>query len=330
MEKLGFLAAPSPYHSVSVQRRYSARLCTVSCVSCSSHQSFCSQPLPSTVLTHPTSRFIFLFFFCAVCIFRMALPFENMPLEARRVERERQRHLVFALSCTDTTADCLASMASDHLDRHFRLEDALLAAGIPEVPHAECPEAFLAAIRVAIPELTCHFGQLYTAARYGCSTVGDALHVDEEVPGLSGVQLKAISANHLPEEQARTARPVAATPPDRRRTMRNLASARATVTAMETASVAAAPAPPALTFDSRQVYCCYSCNQLGHWAQDNKCKPADVQANLARLTTLLEPPPPPAGAALTASATGLVAGSSTGRLNSRLIFIFHSRVFYPR
>ena len=93
---------------------------------------------------------------------------------------------------------------------------------------------------------------------------------------------------------------------------------------METAPVvpppvAAAPTPPARTFDGRQVYRCNSCNQLGHWAQDNKCKPADVQANLARLTALLDPPPPQAAAAATAAATGPVAGSSTGRLNSRLI-----------
>ena len=251
----------------------------------------------------------------------MALPFENMPLEARRVERERQRRLVFALSRTDATVDCLESMASDHLDRHFRLEDAVLAAGAPEVPPAERLEAFLAAIRVAIPESTRHFGQLYAAARYGCSAVGDALHVDEDVPGLSGAQLKAIRTNHLAEEQARTARPAAAAQPDRRRAMRNLASARATVAAMETALAVPPPvaAPPARSFDGRQVYRCNSCNQLGHWAQDNKCKPADVQANLARLTALLDPPPAPAAAAAPAAATGPVAGSSTGRLNSRLI-----------
>ena len=223
-------------------------------------------------------------------------------------------------------------MASDHLDRHFRLEDAVLASGAPEVPPIKRLEAFLAAILVAIPESTRHFGQLYAAARYGCSAVGDALHVDEDVPGLSGAQLKAIWANHLAEEQARTARPVAAAQPDRRRAMRNLASARATVAAMETAPVvpppvAAPPTPPARTFDGRQVYRCNSCNQLGHWAQDNKCKPADVQANLARLTALLEPPPPPAGAAAVAAATGPVAGSSTGRLNSRLTYFSFFRCY---
>ena len=49
--ELGFFAAPSPYRSVYVRRRYPARLCTVSWVSCYLLQSFCSQPLPSTVLT---------------------------------------------------------------------------------------------------------------------------------------------------------------------------------------------------------------------------------------------------------------------------------------
>ena len=177
-----------------------------------------SQLLPRTVILFSTfaeysaypPSLPFYSFFCPLCIFSMALPFENMPLEARRVERERQRRLVFALSCTDATVDCLASMASDHLDRHFRLEDAVLAAGAPEVPAAERLEAFLAAIRVAIPESTRQFGQLYAAARYGCSAVGDALHVDEDVPGLSGAQLKAIRANHLAEEQARTAAATAA------------------------------------------------------------------------------------------------------------------------
>ena len=58
----------------------------------------------------------------------MVLPFETVSVEDRRVERERQRRLVFALSRSDPTADCLAAMATNLLDHQFRLEDAVLAA----------------------------------------------------------------------------------------------------------------------------------------------------------------------------------------------------------
>ena len=76
----------------------------------------------------------------------------------------------------------------------------------------------------------------------------------------------------------------------------------AAVASPPAARAAAAPTKP---FDARQVYRCNSCNVLGHWSQDNKCRPADVQANLARLTALLAPPPP--------AAAEPVAGPSTGK-----------------
>ena len=129
--------------------------------------------------------------------------------------------------------------------------------------------------------------------------------------------MKAIRAASVAEEQARAAQPNAA-----RTTAAcgwhsiQLASARATAAAMEAApepeppapavpAVASRPAAPAWTFDARQVYRCNSCNVLGHWSQDNKCKPVDVQANLARLTALLAPPP--------AAAPEPTAGPSTGK-----------------
>ena len=43
----------------------------------------------------------------------MVLPFETVSTEDRRVERERQRRLVFALLRSDPTADCLAAMATN-------------------------------------------------------------------------------------------------------------------------------------------------------------------------------------------------------------------------
>ena len=250
----------------------------------------------------------------------MVLPFETSSPEDRRVERERQRRLVFALPRAEPTADCLSSMASNLLDHQFRLEDAILAATADAPPAAERLVILLASLRAVLPEATAMFGQSYAAARYGCHAVGNALHVDEDVPGLTVAQVKAIRAASVAEEQARAARaaqPVAA----RNNTARGqhsiqLASARATAAAMEAApepeppapavpAAPACPAAPARTFDARQVYRCNSCNVLGHWSQDNKCKPADVQANLARLTALLAPPP--------ASATEPAAGPSTGK-----------------
>ena len=248
----------------------------------------------------------------------MVLPFETASAEDRRVERERQRRLVFALSRSDPTADCLAAMATNQLDHQFRLEDAVLAAAADAPPAADRLVIFLAAIRAALPEATALFGQAYAAARYGCTAVGNALHVDEDVPGLTPAQMMAIRAASATEAQARTAQaaqPAAAARSNVHRHTLQLASARTTAAAMEVApepAAAAAPPPaaraaaaPAKPFDARQVYRCNSCNVLGHWSQDNKCRPADVQANLARLTTLLAPPPP--------AATEPVAGPSTGK-----------------
>ena len=258
----------------------------------------------------------------SVHIFRMVLPFETASAEDRRVERERQRRLVFALLRSDPTADCLAAMATNLLDHQFRLEDAVLAAAADEPPPADRLVIFLAAVRAALPEATALFGHAYAAARYGCAAVGSALHVDEDVPGLTPAQMKAIRAASTAEAQARTAQAAQAAQPAataRSNTVRRhslqLASARATAAAMEVvpapvAAVVPPPAPPAAAaparpFDARQVYRCNSCNVLGHWSQDNKCRPVDVQANLARLTALLTPPPP--------AAAEPVAGSSTGK-----------------
>ena len=209
-------------------------------------------------------------------------------------------------------------MATNQLDHQFRLEDVVLAATADAPPAADRLVIFLAAIRAALPEATAMFGQAYAAARYGCTAVGNALHVDEDVPGLTPAQMKAIRAASAAEAQARAAH--AAQPAATARSnvclhTLQLASARATAAAMEAAlePAAAAPpppaaraaAPPAKPFDARQVYRCNSCNVLGHWSQDNKCKPADMQANLARLTALLAPPPP--------AAAEPVAGPSTGK-----------------
>ena len=168
------------------------------------------------------------------------------------------------------------------------------------------------------------------------TAVGSALHVDEDVPGLTPAQMKAIRAASAAEAQARAAQAVQAAQPalaartTTRRHSLQLASARATAAAMETAPepAAAVPPPPAAhaaaaaakPFDPRQVYRCNSCNVLGHWSQDNKCRPADVQANLARLTALLAPPPP--------AAAEPVAGPSTGKteFDRTISFVFGTPV----
>ena len=236
------------------------------------------------------------------------------------MERERQRRLVIALPRADLTADCLSSMASNLLDHQFQLEDAVLAATADAPPAADRLVILLASLRAVLPEATAMIGQSYAATRYGCHAVGNALHVDEDVPGLTAAQMKAIRAASVAEEQARAAR---AAQPNAARTTATcgrhsiqLASARATAAAMEAApepepaapavpAAASRSAAPARPFDARQVYRCNSCNILGHWSQDNKCKPADVQANLARLTALLAPPP--------AAAPEPTAGPSTGK-----------------
>ena len=177
----------------------------------------------------------------------MVLPFETSSPEDRRVERERQRRLVFALPRAEPTADCLSSMASNLLDHQFRLEDSVLAAAADAPPAPERLVILLASLRAVLPEATAMFGQSYAATHYGCHAVGNALHVDEDVPGLTAAQMKAIRAASVAEEQARAARaaqPVAA----RNNTAGcrhsiQLASARATAAAMEAAPEPEPPAP---------------------------------------------------------------------------------------
>ena len=139
----------------------------------------------------------------------MVLPFEEASPEDRHIERERQRRLVFALSRADPTADCLAASASNTLDHQFRLEDALLASTADAPPAAERLTILQAALRAALPEATALFGHSYAAARYGCDAVGQALHVDEDVPGLSAAQMKAIRAASVAEAKSWAAQPAA-------------------------------------------------------------------------------------------------------------------------
>ena len=96
----------------------------------------------------------------SVHIFRMVLPFETASAEDRRVERERQRRLVFALSRSDTTADCLAAMATNLLDHQFRLEDAVLVAAADAPPPADRLRRLLS-LSLALPQATLNLTVLF-------------------------------------------------------------------------------------------------------------------------------------------------------------------------
>ena len=63
-----------------------------------------------------------------------------------------------------------------------------------------------------------------------------------------------------------------------------LAASKGFATSSSSAAPAAA-AQPAM----KDKYPCTACNKLGHWRDDNKCRPEDVRANLERLAALLVP-----------------------------------------
>ena len=90
----------------------------------------------------------------------MVLPFETASAEDRRVERERQRRLVFALSRSDPTADCLAAMATNLLDHQFRLEDAVLVAAADAPPPADRLRRLLS-LSLALPQATLNLTVLF-------------------------------------------------------------------------------------------------------------------------------------------------------------------------
>ena len=183
------------------------------------------------------------------------------------------------------------------------------------------------ALRAAILRCQELFGQLYSVSVYGFSAVVQAIKEEVNIPGISPDQMKAIKVARVKELQAE-ADALARLQAERSRIgreRRQLAAATAAVAAVpESESSSSLPKPvsaKAAVADGRSIYPCNACNVLGHWRQDNKCRPADIQANLRRLAALL--PASPAGPQLALPAP---SPSSSGMI---FVFVHCFSLYFP-
>ena len=130
------------------------------------------------------------------------------------------------------------------------------------------------------------YGKLYMAASTDCASVAEAMHVEEVVPGISPAQAKLIRELHSKRDAQRRKE---SSEGNRLRLLQRqneaaLAASKGFAKSPSSAATAAA-AQPAM----KDKYPCTACNKLGHWRDDNKCRPEDVRANLERLAALLVP-----------------------------------------
>ncbi len=237
------------------------------------------------------------------------LPVEDLTAEERRALRDRHRRQISSINQGKPDSQVLADIATRALDVQHSLEDQLITATALAAPP---PAATLNGLRAVIPAVAAIFGRATAAAKFDCASLVDTID-DDELPGLSPAQLRSIRSTYQSQVAAAvSARARESSTVDRRRRLQmNLASATSTLDS----SVAATPAAPQPTMpppvparkpyssNPRSIYPCRSCNVLGHWREDNVCKPEDVRANIQRLSAMLNPgllalPPPTDGSGM--------------------------------
>ncbi len=236
----------------------------------------------------------------------MPTNFDDLSEQERRDIRDRYRRAIAALDKTKPETQVLSDIASQSLDLQLRLEDLFIAVkGTTSPPTAI--EKCLAGVRASATAASTIFGKATAAARYNCTAVASSLD-DEDLPGFSSSQLKAIKSSYSSQLSAASA---ASSSRNReysysrhhRRLSYNLVAAQSTL--QNSASPAPPshqtqgllPTPPQSAYRSsafprdnpRSIYPCRSCNILGHWKEDNMCRPEDVRANIQRLTQILNP-----------------------------------------
>ena len=213
------------------------------------------------------------------------LPLEAESPEIRRDKVERLRRAVGSLPRTPGVGLFLADMATHVLDLQVRLEDALRASAqvVPDVATAARQADALKHLRLGVTAAQEVYGKVYMAASTDCASVAEAMHVEEDVPGISATQAKLIRELHAKKDAQRRKD---SSDNNRLRQLHRQADAVLAASAKAPAAVSAAPAA---TGSLKDRYPCTACNKLGHWRDDNKCNPEDVRANLERLAALIVP-----------------------------------------
>jgi len=133
------------------------------------------------------------------------LPFETEIPETRRAKRERLRRGVTALPRNSGVTSFLAEMAASLLDVQSQMEDTLLTTNqiVPDAATAETKAATMRDFRTLVPQVQELFGRVYMAARTDCASVVEAMGVDEDIPGLTPAQAKAIRDLHTKKQTQR-------------------------------------------------------------------------------------------------------------------------------
>ena len=135
----------------------------------------------------------------------------QLPLEAespgvRRDKVERLRRAVGSLPRTPPGVGLfLADMATHVLDLQVRLEDALRASAqvVPDAATAAGQADALKHLRLGVTAVQEVYGKVYMAASTDCASVAEAMHVEEEVPGISATQAKLIRELHAKKDAQR-------------------------------------------------------------------------------------------------------------------------------
>jgi hypothetical protein len=185
-------------------------------------------------------------------------------------------------------------------------EDALLT--LATLPDADATREAVASIRADLRGVlntsATLFGRVLLAASYDTALINEVMVAEEPIPGVSLAQLRAIHAQSaaLKEESGRKATRESTQVRLRRQ---QFAAASATAASLPPAGQLALPAPVPAPHDGKAVYACHACNVKGHWKGDGKCRPEDVRAHLARLSTLV------GSGALREPATPGTSGSGT-------------------
>ena len=216
------------------------------------------------------------------------LPLEGDSAEMRRDKIERLRRAVGSLPRTPGVGLFLAGMTSHVLDLQVRLEDALRASSqvVADAATAAHQGDALRHLRLGVATVREVYGKLYMAATTDCASVAEAMHVEEVVPGISPAQAKLIRELHSKRDAQR--RKESSEGNRLRLLQRQNEAALAASKGFATSSSSAAPAAAAQPA-MKDKYPCTACNKLGHWRDNNKCRPEDVRANLERLAALLVP-----------------------------------------
>jgi hypothetical protein len=165
--------------------------------------------------------------------------FMEASAEERSAERERQRRALAALPRTTTVSTFLANRAVALLDLQLRIEDTLLVLKNTAVAPANTPEcrSVIQHLRAALPLISAEMGTHVVAARYDIESAAEALHQDEDLPGVAVPFLKAARSAYKQREEAAAK----AQAELQRLQMRRRIQANAAATAITAASQAAGP-----------------------------------------------------------------------------------------